>query len=79
MQAWRRGVRTVLHVVEAETAVWFLCRSCGHAKLFQPRELMKAARRTTSLKEIERQARCRRCQAQRAAIVLQNNVRLLRD
>jgi len=62
-------IETLGHAVEAGRLLWVLCRGCGHAQRFDPRNLM-ALKGELTLRQLQNQLRCRRCQKQRAAVVL---------
>jgi hypothetical protein len=62
-------VETLSDAIAARRLLWILCKGCGHAERYDPRNLM-ALRGPMSLKSLQMRLRCRRCGKRRAAIVL---------
>jgi len=69
--AYRRigPIETLNEAWRARVDLWVLCRGCGHARRVKPGHLV-VDRGDLSLAKLQSRFKCRRCNAQRAAIVL---------
>jgi len=62
-------IESLSDAIGARRLLWALCKSCGHAERFDPRNLI-ALKGALSLRELQGRLRCRRCGRRRAAIVV---------
>lgn len=71
-------VETLSDAIQAHRLLWVLCRVCGHAQKFHPRNLM-ALRVPMALRRLQRQLHCQRCRRNRAAVIPDDETWIGRD
>ncbi len=62
-------IETLADAVGARRLLWVLCKACGRARRFDPRNLI-ALKGELALRDLQEKLRCRRCGKREAAVVV---------
>ena len=68
----RLAIERLSAAISERRFLWVLCKRCGRSTRLDPRHLMTLGGDMT-LRELQERLRCRRCRAQKAAIVVNDS------